>query len=1515
MINLFQPVCKYIFILQLLFYSIAPALLLGQENIRFDHIAVEDGLSRNTVLCILQDREGFMWFGTREGLNKYDGYQFTVYKRDIYDSTSISDNWISTMMEDQSGNLWVGTMSGGLNKYHKKTGRFTRYNNFTIVTRDSGHYNPLLYIKGLLEDSGGKIWILTRAVGLTRFDPQQKTLTYYRRVEFGDDSGISDFTINSILEDSRNTIWIATGGGGLNRFNKKDNSFSHFGHDPENPNSLSHNTLNSIYEDREGNLWIATEGGGMSRYDPIQNRFTNYLHDPQNNSGISSNFVNRICPDPRKGNELLWISTGVSGLSLFNKRAQTFTHILRDNRALQKSSWELTRLQLDGKGNLWMINREQDLLKITTKPAIKSLQNPGGGKANVTLFKNDPLNHKSIGGNTIITSYEDRNGIIWFGTASNGISLYDPAKYKFPHYTLKVDNKNNAVSTSIRAIRATGKDSSEVLWLGTLEEGLFEYNRRTGQYRQYRHDPGVSDALPSNYISAIIEDDNGFLWIGTWNGLVRASPGQSGILRFVSYQKVTGDENSLSDNRVLTIYKDSDSILWIGTMNGLNRFDPKTSTFQRYLYHRYYAKGTPANLVYSMYEDRFGYLWVGTANGLVRLDRYKEPAESYIDHNYICHDPDNPRESLSNDWIFAIYEDLNSSSTLTGDRQVLWIGTSGGGLNKMILPSGYSGSESERIEFEHYTDKNGLPANSISAILGDDFGNLWISSKRGLTKFTPSIKGEGAFKNYDVDDGTQSNVFYLGSYHKSSSGELFFGGENGFNSFYPDSINDNRQIPRVVLTNFKVFDQSRQTGSEPILNLELTYKENFFSLEFAALSYSNISKNHYRYKLEGFDKTWIDNGTRRSAHYTNVPPGMYIFRVKASNGDDVWSEEGLTIHINIAPPFWSTWWFRIFLAAFFIMALLATHRYRIRKINNQKARLEKLVKARTTQLEQQKTTIEQQAQKLREMDRVKRRLFANISHEFRTPLMLISGPLEELASNGFDAKTGKLYQVMRRNSQRLMHLIDQLLDLARFESGDMKLNLTASDLIVMAKEIVLSFAPLAEQKNIKLSLHTNDKPLHYFIDKDKFEKILYNLLSNAFKFTPEGGSVSVAVSMISDFGFRVSENYETEIRSGASLRENRKSEIDNFVEITVRDTGIGIPQETLPHIFDRFYQVAVNSNNGKEGTGIGLALVKELVALHQGQISVNSQVKQGTEFIVRLPLDKSQSAESRGQRETDELPSAPSPNPFATINNEQKSTGNGQPTTNNDHQILIIEDNIDVRTYLRNFLSPNYQIIEAINGSDGIRKAGEHVPDLIISDIMMPQQDGFEVCRLLKNDEKTSHIPIILLTAKAGPENKLEGLETGADDYLTKPFDKNELCARVENLIEQRRRLRKKFRRQMVLQPNDVEVTPLDQAFLQKVCSIIESHLEETEFGADSLRIQLGMSKAQYHRKIYALTDQSPSQLIRSMRLKRAKQLLEKRAGNISEIAFAVGFNNLSYFSKCFRAQFGKLPSEMENKC
>jgi len=835
----------------------------------------------------------------------------------------------------------------------------------------------------------------------------------------------------------------------------------------------------------------------------------------------------------------------------------------------------------------------------------------------------------------------------------------------------------------------------------------------------------------------------------------------------------------------------------------------------------------------------------------------------------------------------------------------------------------------------------------VHEIREDDNGNVWIGAARGnqalIGRAVPQPDNSCVWE--DIPFRLLNDIGNIATIYGEENGVVWFGGSEGIARFDPEiARNDSVDFQTVIRRVKDIATDSLFYGGAglpaPAL-LELDYQHNSLRFEFAATSYDNVTANQYQFMLEGFEPRWSAWTGETHKDYTGLPEGDYCFKVQAKNiHQHLGSEAGF--EFTILPPWYRSGWAYLIYALLAGGAVFGLVKIRVHRLQTRTRQLEVLVQERTA-------TIRQQAEKLTEMDRIKSRFFANISHEFRTPLTLILGPLEDLIAKVKDKMAKDELRVMQRNAHRLLRLINQLLDLSRLESGRMTLHVSRGDFVAFLKGIVMSFASLAEQKKITLRFEveaalTNGSPLEIYFDRDKVEKIFYNLLSNAFKFTPEGGSVEVAVAGGSEQSAKGEGRKEKGDGrpSPHALRPTRFEESTDFVEITVRDTGIGIPAGELPRLFDRFYQADSASTREYEGSGLGLALTKELVERHYGEIEAHSEEGMGSEFIVRLPIGKEYfkpeeiveiseqlSVTSEQLAVTSDQLSVAS-DQFSVTSEQDVFTPSLQQSIDPSIQqsidpslrhssdpsiqdiILVVDDHPDVRSFIRKHLEPDFHVIEAKDGQEGVDAALEAIPDLVISDVMMPRLDGYQLCAALKTNAKTSHIPVILLTAKAGEENKLAGLETGADDYLIKPFSSKELHARVKNLIALRRKLREHFRRQGLLQPHEMTVPSVEEAFLQKLMQATEQHLADEDFEIDVLRRDLNMGQKQLYRKIKALTGQTPTDFIRTIRLRRAKQLLEQHAGTISEIAFQVGFNNLSYFSKCFREEFGQLPSELK---
>jgi len=1092
--------CKIIFLL--LFSSVS---LTAQNNdIKFEHLSVDHGLSNNIVYRIIQDSRGFMWFATEDGLNKYDGYNFTVYRNDPDDSFSLSDNLIWTLQESHTGDkhvLWIGTKYGGLSRMDLETEKFTHFKN----DPDDPQSLSNNWVVSICEDSFGDLWIGTNG-GTNKFNRETEKFVRYQN-DPKDPNSLShniNSTICESLIDGTSILWIGTKAG-LNKFDRKTGKFIRYQHDRYNFNSLSHNLIEYLYADSSGTLWITTNNGGLNKFNIHSEQFTRFEYDPNNKNGISSNMTGTILEDKIQGKKVLWVDS-FNGLNKLDLETEQFTH-----------------------------------------------------------YKHNPDNPNSLSDNRLWTTYKDKTGIIWIGTYGGGLNKFDPGRLNFTHLQQETGNLNSLSHNVITSITESEYYGPNVFWIGTRDRGFNKYDRNTGSFTHYLHDPDNENSLINDLVYTILESsypERNELWIGTVNGLDKLD---LKTMKFTHYQNEDGDPYSISNNIIKSIFEDNTGKLWIGTRNGgLNKFDRTSGKFHQKKYN--------IGETLAIFEDNTGTLWVGTYRGLARYNRDTD------DFTYHEHDPGDST-SLSNRSVLSMYEDKSFR---------LWIGTRDG-LNLFNRVTN---------RFIRYKVINGLPNNVINGILEDDFGNLWLSTNHGLSKFNPE---QNTFRNYDLLDGLQSNQFMTGAFCLSNNGEMFFGGVKGINVFYPESIRDNLHIPDVYLTDFKIFNKKVDVKTEMlkdrngkyylpkhisnISEITLSNKESVFSLEFAVLDYHSPQKNQYAYKMEGVDPDWVyTDASRRFATYTQLDPGEYIFRVKGSNNDDVWNEEGTSLKIIITPPWWRTTWAYAIYVFFFALTL-----YALRTYDKKRQRLK-----HDLEIEHLHT------EKLEEVDRLKSRFFANISHEFRTPLTLILGPVEQMLSGEFKGNMNEQLKMIIRSGKRLLLLINQLLDLSKLESGKLKLRARETELISLTNGLVQAFESLAMGKNITLHYSSEMDSQAVYLDVDKYEKIINNLLSNAFKFTRENGNIEISVCT----GEAFSDKYNrSALNSGWNASPQQFPDSD-FVEIQITNTGPGIPADKIDKIFDRFYQIDDSYTKDEEGTGIGLALTKELVELHHGTIDV-----------------------------------------------------------------------------------------------------------------------------------------------------------------------------------------------------------------------------------------------------------------------------------------------------------------------
>lgn len=1307
------------------------------EQFRFINFEIEDGLSSNTVRSILQDSHGFMWFGTENGLNRFDGYTFKTYFNNPNDSTSLGNNYVYALFEDKKGILWIGT-DDGVYLYNPMKEEFS----FFAVQTEMG-ITIQSHIYTIKEDKNGNLWFATHGQGIFIYNPNNGQLTQY--VSEGKENTLDSNRVTTLLIDGKGNIWASTSlkSDHIYLFDAQKNQFTRF--------TLQTDTQFSVHiikEDHYGNLWLGTWENGIYKVDKRSGKVETYLHP------TSSHGVRHIHEVTEYEPGILLIGSD-DGLTYFN------THT---NEIIQMTATE--------------------------------------------------FNDGSLSNKFIYPVFKDKEGGLWVGTYYGGVNYCAPHKDNIEGYAHS--KYKNSVNGNI--ISKFCEDTDGNIWIGTDDGGLSHFNVGTKTFTNYMPEPG-KNSLSYHNIHALFLDNNK-LWIGTYTGGLNVLDLKTG--QFKLYETDPNDEHSLDrSNSIYSIFKDKEDNLWLGSMNMILRYNKETDNFSR-------TRNTEITTI-DIIQDKEGCLWFGTwGKGIFRYnpqtDEWKQLVHNTKDKNTI---PNNQINCFCLD-----------------DNDRLWIGTDDG-----LCYYSFSDSTFTRVSLS-------IPNITIRNIIKER-NTLWIATANGLVTYNPD---SGDTHTLLKKDGLQSNQFNIKAGLLSSSGYLYLGTTNGFNIIDPRFVFENKYIPPVVITNLQIFNQNVTISEDGILNksivyadeIGLNYKQNVFSIEYAALSYSVPSKNMYKYKLEGFDKDWNIVGNQRKATYTNLPAGKYVFRVIASNNDGGWNDQGASLAITIHPPFWKT---RLAYALYvlFLLGAIGTLYYIMRK--------------RTEQRHNQRLQ-ELRVENEKELHDAKINFFTLIAHEIRTPVSLIIGPLEKIMDSAytFPQVIEDDLKIINRNSQRLLALVNQLLDFRKAEKGIFIINFSEQNIYELLQNIYDRFKPVAEQKGITFTLDTDNKELFAVIDTEAITKVISNLLTNALKYARN----KIKIKCTSNNG---------------------------YVIIKVTDNGRGIEENEQKSIFRPFYQIA---QSHKPGTGLGLSLVKSLVDAHKGMVEVDSIPGQFTTFTITIPKEQQDFTPASVKNEN--IADLPVSEP------DNDDTSLAKPT------LLIVDDNADVRDFLSDSFKATYSILLAKNGKEGLELLKQEAADLIISDVMMPVMDGIEFCKELKENVLYSHIPFILLTAKTDNDSKVTGIKIGADAYIEKPFSLQVLRAQIENLLESRKKLRKKFSEMPFVPLGSVAVNKADEQFLNRLNEIIEKNISNMDFSIDLMAEQLCISRSGLFSKIKTLVEMTPNELIQLVRLKKAAELLSTRKYRINEICYQVGFNNPSYFSRCFQKQFGVLPKDFINK-
>jgi ligand-binding sensor domain-containing protein/signal transduction histidine kinase/DNA-binding response OmpR family regulator len=1346
-----------------------------RQSLNLINYDIEQGLSHNSVFAIEQDYQGFIWFGTQEGLNRFDGYEFRKYYTINGDSLSIPNNIINYILEDNKQRLWIAT-SAGLALYNREGDNFNRFSDI------AGQQLSNTIVTSLLQDQNGNFWIGTFNGGINVYSEKDQTLKIYNNSSTF--NYLSNNTIRTFFEDSGGTIWIGTRDG-LNRYHPEEDKFEQFFfHSDE---VTGGNDIRNICEGEDGILWLATNGGGIIKFDRKSNEFVIDDGNSKEKGKLTNNAIRKIMKDR---NGTYWIGS-LNGLFLKNPGSNYLHHYKHNpHQTGSLSAHSIRDIFEDRDGNIWL-----------------ALYYGGIGffNENNSRFKNYMEQGTAMYGlssNIVSAVVEDKNGNLYIGTEGGGLNFFDKKEERFHHFMNKPDEKG----VSSNFVKSLAIDEHGMLWIGTIETGLDRYDPANGQFTNYQYDPDNSQTISDNYIRSILPDRKGRLWIGT-NG--------AGLNLF---NRITGkvtridtlqNEQRIRGKNINALAELEGGKLAIGTNKGLNIYDPgnKTNTF---------------------------------------FARYTTSKDGYLTE------------------IWCFYADQNNG---------LWIGT-----NEM----GFFHFDLKTETFQHYSKENFLPGNVVYGILPDEQGHLWISTNKAITRFNPL---DSTVRHYDSHSGLLSNQFNYNSYYKTKSGELIFGGNKGFSVFDPSGIVTNTIPAPPMITNFRLLatpvdlnDPQSPLKKNIIVADEATlnYKQTIFTIEFAALSYVAPEKNQYMYTLDGFLDDWVMIGNNRNVTFTNLDPGKYTFRLKVSNNDGLWNEEEASLKINVLPPWWKTnWAYGAYTIIILTIIYLLIRVYQTRIDEKNKLKYERLEK-----------------QRIIELNQMKLKFFTNISHEFKTPLSLIIGPLEELRDrfrqNTIEKGIGDKLALVHQNSLMLNNLIEQLMTFRKIESGALQLKVKKVEIVPFLRQIIDSFLELAKKKNIAVNISHELSPDFLWFDPQMLEKVFYNVLSNAMKHTPDNGRIEILV---------------------------KKDVEKKLTEIQITNSGKGIPEDKLQKVFERFYQIEGGASEIEQGTGIGLSFAKDIVELHNGTIIAFNTKGKGATFLIQLLSGNDHLMNHIIVDESVETPELATILPVQDeINYKTGDLNNAIEPDRSTPLLLVVEDNESLNEYLVSALSDQYRMISASNGLKGLALTHKYSPDLIILDVMMPEMGGVEMTDKIKSDFDTCHIPVIMLTAKSSLDDQIGGISHGADAYMAKPFSMKLLRAQIQSLLQSRDNLKKVFSANLKLEPSRIKIQSMDDRFIKKAIKIVEENIADEKFNVNELGKEIGMSRMQLNRKLKGLLNQTPGDFIRTIRLKRATQLLVDGKLNVSEVIYHVGFGSRTAFTKAFQQQFGASPAEYVKK-
>lgn len=1453
-------------ILRLLIYMVllTPIMLLAQPICQIQHFSIYNGLVQRTVSDIVQDSKGFIWFSTWNGLNRYDGYTFKNYKAYPGDGCTLTSNRILRIVPDQQNNIWCQTYDARVYLFDSHQEKF-----IDILQPFEQKSGETYIVRKIYALSKGVSWIVCDH-GAFRVDEQ--------KLENEDEGAITPYTpeignlpgrkISRIEQDADGDEWIFTDKSVCIVGQKTISDKTHFTSFCENNEKM--------YLISSKHLAIYNQQNGQVQYEEIP---------------LDYSRLNCILS---LGKDTIGIGTN-NGIILFFAKSKQFRNV--------EMHFNVMRLFEDSHNELWLFSKEQRGI-VRYDPLTNEQQHyetPTQNMPKAELRSRDVI-------------FEDSQGTLWVVPHLGCLSYYDREDKELkPYYTdyskpeskftpvilnFYVDNQKNfwyannfwmdkisffpnasqlTTFDSGHETRAIMVDKQQNLWVAN-KKGVIRIFNPDKTLKGYLTPEGTISPKAISFsrnIYCFTEDEQGNIWMGSkWDGIIRLSPKRDGSFQIRNYVHKEEDPYSLSNNSIYCIYQDSKKRMWIATHGGgINLLQETADGEIRFLHN--------GNLLKDYSKDKFNKvrvikevnntLLVGTTEGLITFScNFERPEEIKFYTNVRI--PDLASSLSSNDVIY-IYTD---------SRQNSYVLTFTGGINQIIS----NNLLTDQIQFKTYTKRNGLVSDLVLSMIEDQQKNLWVISENTLAKFDPE---NGTFEHYN-EKHLQKEIYFSEASPAIIRNQLILGTDAGILKINPAAFSKSSYTPPIVFTSLKIQGVQQQLALDDLEELKLKPDERNVSFQFAALDYINPSSISYAYRLKGLEEKWNEVENSRTASYINLPPGEYELQIRSTNSDGVWMEKARILPITVLPTFWETYWAWILYVVLFVLSTativyIILYIYRLRHQIN----------------------IEQQ------LANIKLRFFTDISHELRTPLTLIASPVSEILEHEtLTTNARKHLTLVHKNTERMLHLVNQILDFRKIENKKMKVLLEKTDVLSLLQKVMDNFRLIAEEKNINYQLETNQEAIETWIDQDKFEKIIFNLLSNAFKYTPANKSITVI----------------------ANVESSR-------LIVSIKDEGIGIDLQKQQTLFQRF-ETLVKFNILQPSSGIGLSLVKELIELHCGNIEVKSQPGVGSEFTVILPMNQkvyegrentefilndgnSVPAEKKNEiRPMVEIASMADITPSETAKEPNQISNEEDPVS-----ILIVEDNVELRNFLSDILSESYRVLTATNGQEGLDQAREYIPDLIISDIMMPAMDGLDMVKNIKENREICHIPIILLSAKSSLDDRISGLEQGIDDYITKPFSATYLKIRIKSLLHQRKELQEIYWKawseklnntqettlEEKLTPSQPQIISYDEQFMQQVMQVMEEQMENSELTVDEFAQLLNLGRSVFYQKLKSIIGLSPVDFIREIRIKRAVQLIDSGEYNFSQVAYMTGFNDPKYFGKCFKRQMGMTPSEYkENK-